>query len=147
LFLLDLSNNTKRLIRQHNENTTLVANHVRLLTPYCPKRSVRERISQPRDFPRQIGKDCNFLTQQQGPQRRPVEADVRKLLALEMERTSSWLKQRLGLWNLCEVEGRFWMSLKETSSVFFRVALWCWDRSHPADLRSVSSASASSSWP
>jgi len=101
----------------------LVANAVRLHTPYCPKMSVRKRLSQPREFPRQIGKDFKVPTRQQGPQRRPVEADVRKLLALEMERTS--MKQRLGLWNLCEVEGRFWMSLKETSSVFFRVALWC----------------------
>ena len=64
-----LSNNTKRLIRKHNEGTTLVANAVRLHclhTPYCPKRSVRERLSQPFDFPRQIGKDFKFPTRQQG---------------------------------------------------------------------------------
>jgi len=88
LFLLDLSNNTKHLIRKHNEGTTLVTNAMRLHclhTPYCAKRSVRERLSQPR----QIGKDFKFPTRQQGPKRRPVEADVRKLLALEMERTSS----------------------------------------------------------
>jgi len=64
-----LSNNTKRLIRKHNEGTTLVANAVRLHylhTPYCPKRSVRERLSQPCGFPRQIGKDFKFPTRQQG---------------------------------------------------------------------------------
>jgi len=64
-----------------------------------------------------------FLPDGKGRDGRPVEDDIRKLVALETEAPSGWLEQRLGLWHLCEVEERFWKSLKETSPVFFRVAL------------------------
>jgi len=49
--------------------------------------------------------------------------DVSKLVQCQVDTERQWLEQRLGLWSLVQLEERFWLSMKHSNPVLFRVAL------------------------